>query len=299
MVEFSSLAQLRDYVEHCIASNNKDIDYEVLIQKISDFSSDFREEKLEIAIVLSFFLEKEGKRTSMKIDQLRRSYENSGNTIAFEPFIARCMVLIYPKILASHGFALPVTKEDHGDVTAGIVSIINKINEIGHEAFVNSGALLGIIRDKTYIPYDDDVDIGVILRANSAQSAASEWSRFKHHLEVKGLFQKVAWPGATYKIRNAGRLTVDLFPSWIENGLVYVFPHTFGELLREDLLPLAKSEPFGLPIPHRAESMLAINYGSGWTKPDPYYKFPWDSRLKKYRIFLDELKKLQSREESK
>jgi len=41
-----------------------------------------------------------------------------------------------------------------------------------------------------------------------------------------------------------------------------------------------------LPIPAKPEKMLAVNYGSGWREPNPYFVFPWSEAKQRFSPFL-------------
>ena len=67
--------------------------------------------------------------------------------------------------------------------------------------------------------------------------------------------------------------TCDIFPAWFAQNKVYVFPHTYGEIEPKDVYPFRTCNISGLDQPAVPEKMLAINYGPGWDKMDPLWKF--------------------------
>lgn len=91
------------------------------------------------------------------------------------------------------------------------------------------------------------------------------------------------------KLRSDGVYNIDLFPAWIAEGKLHVYPHTCGDLPRDALLPLASCPVTGLPIPAQAQSILTNNYGEGWRSPDPGFSFPWNRANRRFQHFISAL----------
>lgn len=157
-------------------------------------------------------------------------------------------------------------------------------------AFLNSGTLLGAVREGRFIDHDDDVDIAVVMPATNAVEAAQQWVAGIRTLVERGLVKSTERRNlAAFKLGSTIGVNIDVFPAWIEEDRVYLYPHTSGELSREDLLPLAVCKTTGLPVPRNAEAMLEVNYGAGWRLPDPGFSFPWRAANKKFSVFRDAL----------
>src|SRR5690606_3687983 len=130
--------------------------------------------------------------------------------------------------------------------TANIVEVIEECREIeaklssfGLPVFANSGTLLGLVREGTLLAHDNDIDLGVILGARDDAAAAREWLALCERLIAEDLAKyRSDWSGVTLKLQDIGGFGVDLFPAWVdEAGRVHIYPHTRGELCREQLLP--------------------------------------------------------------
>lgn len=207
---------------------------------------------------------------------------------AFQAFDAFLKSHVPPEALASHGNQLFADQSDDS-IWSYLRPLIQKLRPLAGEVFLNSGALLGVVREGKLLDHDDDVDLGVILRADSFETAAQRWQELRLTLFQQGL--------ARVEEQNDGRMraiilaspegfTIDLFPAWIEDGKVFVFPHTHGELDASDVLPLQTCAVSDLPIPAKPEKMLAVNYGADWREPNPYFVFPWREANHRFAPFL-------------
>lgn len=222
---------------------------------------------------------------------LRRLKQRQGAE-QFEIFHTRIRDYIAPLVLTNHGFR----KEnfaliDPSSIWAHVEALTTQLEAEGFSVFLNSGTLLGVTRDQSLIAHDDDVDLAVILNADSTKSAAAEWHRLANRLQEAGMLDKAKQKAPEFfKLEPVGNFEVDLFPAWIEDGRVYVYPHTFGELAQDDLLPLQVCAVTGRQIPRAPDKMLAVNYGEGWRAPDPFFTFPWGRANAKFAEFMQELR---------
>lgn len=293
---FFTISDLSQHIETCIQENNTKLDYSTLISEIERLGETETPEVIEVTILLGCFLKQEAKKTFMLLAKYREDCKETSGADYFESFRERCERLVSPRTLTPHGYRIPIGTDNTSVLADGILSVEKAMKKIGYDIFINSGTLLGVTRSGAFIPHDDDVDFGVLLHSTDAASAAAEWIELKKTLESNRLLKNVGWLGGILKTHKIGAFTVDFFPAWVEDGMVFVYPHTAGDLVRDDLLPLRVSDNLGLPIPSKPEKMLAVNYGPNWRTPDPLFKFRWGKHRKKFAPFLAITKILDSKE---
>ncbi|MEO5377119.1 MAG: LicD family protein [Magnetococcus sp. DMHC-6] len=195
----------------------------------------------------------------------------------FDLLWSRVSTIISPYTLNGHGYNLALVNRNPVEVWGNISSYFNILSSLGYECFINSGTLLGPIRNGRLIGHDDDVDLGVVLKSETLLDVAKEWYQLVQKFDKLGILSETFDPEiANYmRIRHEGKAKVDIFPAWILQDKLYIYPHTNGELPREALLPLKPYENSGVHVlmPQNPEAILEINYGPGWRIPDPTFKF--------------------------
>ncbi|ABD53737.1 hypothetical protein [Jannaschia sp. CCS1] len=177
---------------------------------------------------------------------------------------------------------------DVGEIMAQCGELAARFAELELEVFANSGTLLGIVREGTLLEHDNDIDLGVLLTARTFEGAAQEWIALTDKLIADGVgVSRSTWSKVTLKLQKIGAFGVDLFPAWIDaDDKVYVYPHTFGALRRDQLLPYDLHGPTGLHLPADAEAMLECNYGEGWRVPNVGWGFDWKTANAQFEAFL-------------
>lgn len=183
---------------------------------------------------------------------------------------------------------------DHDEVWSVVGDSIAQLQDLGFEVFLNSGTLLGVVRDGKLIPHDDDVDLALVFEADSQTEAAQKWREITDLLLSKDLLssRKPRNP-AMRKLKANGPCNIDLFPAWRQpdpdGDKLFVYPYCCGDLNADHVLPTQRCPITGLPIPQNAPDLLAANYGEGWRTPDPSYSFPWNWANKRFQEFRESL----------
>lgn len=170
--------------------------------------------------------------------------------------------------------------------TMYLQTITRALDESGIEAFCAFGTLLGIVRDNGFIPYDDDIDMGILYRADFS------WSGLESAMKKAGL-QKLfsyAYEGRvteeTYQFPDGMHVDFFLFEPDGEmmRALAYFKDHTrtydnprersvyanvFSPIIGLKKITFQQSEVF---IPENPKKHLEDVYGVTWKVPDPDYQ---------------------------
>ena len=221
------------------------------------------------------------------LKRLKHIHTKTGEPEKFESFEKTVMDYLAPTRLSGHGYQTDsLTDLDLGDVADGLRALTAPMRDMGYEYFVNSGSLLGLTREGGLIEHDDDIDLAVILNAQTEADAIAEWRQVRDRLSELGFVDDENDGNYVCKLRRLSGVMIDLFPAWIEAGKVYVYPYSYGDLDEKDLRPLAKCATTDLPVPANAAAVLAQNYGATWQEPDPYFRFNWKGARDRFQKFL-------------
>jgi len=229
--------------------------------------------------------EKIGRSAALKIN-LRLARLEAGQTEELETFLARLRETIAPMVLTNHGLQLPFSNMNQDEIARDLLGVFDLLERLGYQSFINSGTLLGAVREGQFLGHDDDADLAVLLDAKTDEELPQRLEELLDALNSDGSLLKPAWyhkNGPVLKILVGSGIEVDLFPLWMREGKAHIWPHTYGDLNAEDIFPLSTQTLCGaeMPAPKNAEKMLELNYGKGWRQPDPDYYFPWnDAKLR-------------------
>jgi hypothetical protein len=230
---------------------------------------------------------------SARVRSLRKSiiryWEERGNPEKANDFSDRVdCALDFSKPHAKN-FFIQFAAQNTTKTANDLLKLISILQDEGQQVFINSGTLLGAVREESFIGHDDDIDLGLILTAEDERDVVQEFISVYRLLSARPeLDIKTSFNSPVLKITFPSDVVVDLFPTWIKSDKVFVWPHTCGELNETDLLPLKKIKLSGIkfPAPAEPEKMLELNYGCSWTKPDADFAFPWREARHRFRNFL-------------
>ncbi len=245
----------------------------------------------ETDICLVLASHKPGKQAQKSLYRLFKQRMAAGETDAFEQFQGKLVELEKTGVdLGGLQLVDYFGNIDHADVWAAVDDVLRRVETLIGPVFLNSGTLLGVVRERALLPHDDDVDLAVVLDAQNAVQAAQAWARAYHLLHAEGLLaKKVKRNHGVFQLKSSSSVKIDLFPAWIEEGRGWIYPYSAGALTSEHLLPLAVCPYHGLPIPRDSGAVLASNYGDGWRIPDPGYAFSWNKANKEFESFRNAL----------
>jgi SAM-dependent methyltransferase len=151
------------------------------------------------------------------------------------------------------------------------------MEEVGAQAYLSYGSLLGAVRTGKFIAHDTDADISYVSRHDNPALVALEafqLERALHQLgwgthRVSAGFLQVWAPG-----RSAAN-HIDIFTGYFVGAHYHVDRWVRGPAVRSDLLPLGEVtlEGHTYPAPAVPEHVLELTYGPNWRVPDPSFKF--------------------------
>lgn len=252
----------------------------------------------EASVLVDLTFRQRPTRSYKQLRQIRERRVEHGAADAFDRFWQECRRALAPYTLTPHGYSLALDSRDPDALWRAVADLTAHFGELGHPVLVNSGTLLGLVRDGTVLGHDDDVDLMVVLGRDDspdAAGAAREWRDLRAHAAEAGLLDREferRRPGHC-RVVTADGLKIDLFPAWQGGDRMFVWPHTYGEVAAADVLPpeqrrIGTQGPVVL-LPRRPELLLEANYGPGWREPDPTYRFDWDRAHERFAGFLAHL----------
>ncbi|GAB10862.1 hypothetical protein GOARA_063_00610 [Gordonia araii NBRC 100433] len=159
-----------------------------------------------------------------------------------------------------------------------VEDVLARLTDAGVDAFLAYGALLGAVREGTFIAHDSDADVAYLSRHTTPVDVMRE-SYALERVMIEAGYWTWRFSAGDFKVivpdAEGGR-AIDVFAGFVVEDTFYLLPEVVSEKFHRDIvLPLGKVELHGRSIvaPADPEALLAITYGSGWRIPDPSFKF--------------------------
>lgn len=251
---------------------------------------------MERWITLQYLKRNRPHRTWKLYKKLRDERLETGRDKEQDAFRRRLAQVLHPYDLCQHGLKLPFRNRDAARDAQCLSEFITTLADLGYASFINSGTLLGAVREGQFVGHDDDFDVAVVLRADGPDQAIGEFYRLFEALQALDRYEirpleRTNSPIMKILMRNDMDHDphYDLFPAWLIDGKFHIWPYCSGSLLESDVLPLETRTIAGtaLPVPRDSEKALALNYGQDWRIPDSGFVFPWADAREKFTQFLE------------
>jgi SAM-dependent methyltransferase len=187
----------------------------------------------------------------------------------------------------------PLTVDKSGDLQcefaqrgqATIDSLLDAVEDVlarltgaGVDAFLAYGALLGAVREGTFIAHDSDADVAYLSKHTTPVDVMRE-SYALERVMIEAGYWTWRFSAGDFKVivpdKEGGR-AIDVFAGFVVEDVFYLLPEVASEHFSRDIVaPLGTVELHGRTItsPADPEALLAITYGPGWRVPDPSFKF--------------------------
>ncbi|TYB82123.1 LicD family protein [Maritimibacter fusiformis] len=273
------------------------ISYRHLRRLLSSVPTRERDESWTERLILLYYLKgKRRARAARLCKALSEKRQAEGREVDDVAFRQRLSQALHPFDLCQHGVKLPFRNRDTAKDAQTVSSFLTVLSDLGYEAFINSGTLLGAVRENRFLEHDDDFDIAVVLKIEDPEQAISAFYRLHEDLKRSGRFvirplERANSPILKILLPDSKKHDphFDVFPAWLMEGKFHIWPYTSGILDESDVLPLGKQSIGGInfPAPRDAEKTLALNYGDDWRTPNSRFVFPWLEARENFSRFLD------------
>ena len=178
-----------------------------------------------------------------------------------------------------------------------LFDVKSKLDELSISYWIEGGTLLGAIRDKKLIPWDHDIDMGIINKSDEMIEQVIQKLKTFFYVSVKG-FKEVegVWNLGKYRVLKIyprkniffkDNLCLDIFIYYLdENHYKYVVWNKNAYHERKFFDNLEQIEFYGklINVPYDSEKFLEKKYGSDWKTPKKRWNVALDdgSVIKEY-----------------
>lgn len=193
---------------------------------------------------------------------------------------------LYPK--GGRSFVVPLRARAESWWAAagqGLERIFARAGTCGYDVQIAYGSLLGCIREGSFVPHDDDIDLVLFCGEQDSAVAAA--------LEFRTRLRALAGPDRVRMDTNGQghvhfsferSISFDIFAAWSNEGAYFQNFTIAGNIPVASVLPSRKGVLMGTPVllPHSPDDVLGAIYGPGWKTPDPMFRWKRPASVGKF-----------------
>jgi len=159
-----------------------------------------------------------------------------------------------------------------------IDEVLAALKDVGIEAFLAYGTLLGAVRGGKVIGNDSDADVGYVSHLTHPVDVIRESFRVQRALIAHG-YRITRYSALAFKVdveEADGTIRgLDVFGGFLMDGRLYLMGEIGDRFEESWIFPLGTTtlEGRSFPAPADTDRMLSAMYGASWRVPDPAFHF--------------------------